>query len=221
MQGFNPQASLLPQGSGTIQPMSGGGGAPFGFANAEQFEAQKSVLIQLSDSIKAAKDLKAFYEVLKTNPQKYSDCKQEMLTKVMAAGILSSIKVEPDNTISKSHFNDIYYVRLLFKNLMERNITIDDIDIRFTADDLEIVLHSTTDQVEAPAVAAATTAAATTDATTAATTGAATTDAAPAAAAAPATTTAAPATLAKAAAAAPKELGTAGKYRPSTAPSGT
>lgn len=188
MQGFNPQASLLPQGSGTIQPMSGGGGAPFGFANAEQFEAQKSVLVQLSDSVKAAKDLKVFYEALKTNPQTYSDCKQEILTKVMAAGILSSIKVESDNTISKSHFNDIYNVRLLFKNLMERNITIDDIDIRFTADDLEIVLHSTTDQV-ATGVTTAPVAVATTVATT---------DAA----------AAAPATLAQAAAAAPKELGT-------------
>jgi len=208
MQGFNPQASLLPQGSGTIQPMSGGGGAPFGFANAEQFEAQKSVLVQLSDSVKAAKDLKVFYEALKTNPQTYSDCKQEILTKVMAAGILSSIKVESDNTISKSHFNDIYNVRLLFKNLMERNITIDDIDIRFTADDLEIVLHSTTDQADA-AVADAAVATAPAAVTTATAPAAVTTATAPAAV----TTATAPATLAEAAAAAKNRLDTPTKYR--------
>ena len=79
MQGFNPHASMLPQGSGTIQAMSGGGTSPFGFATYAQFEAQKSVLIQVSSSAKAAEgDFKAFYESLKTDSQTYSKCKMEI-----------------------------------------------------------------------------------------------------------------------------------------------
>lgn len=197
MQGFNPQASLLPQGSGSIVPMSGGGlTSPLGLANAEQFIARKDVLGQLSDTIKALAsdaELKQYYESLKADSANYNALKSEFLQKVAAAGLLSSISVEPENTISSTHFNDIYSVKMLFKNLKERGITLDNIDIRMKADELEIVFHSDPDAAAAPPAAPAASAAA---------------PAAPATPpAAPATPPAAPAaTLAAAAAAAPGGL---------------
>ena len=198
MQGFNHQASLLPQGSGPIVAMSGGAlTSPLGLANAEQFVAKKDILSQLSASVKDAKDLTKYYESLKTDSAKYTLLKTEILKKVAAAGLLSSIQVEPENTISSTHFNDTYSVKMLFKNLKERGITLDNIDIRMKADELEIVFHSDPDTTAAApaAEAAAAPAAAPASATAPAT--------APAAATAPAT---APATLAEAAAAAPGGL---------------
>ena len=187
MQGFNPQASLLPQGSGPIVAMSGGGAltSPLGLANAQQFVANKDILSQLSASVKDAKDLTKYYDSLKTDSAKYTLLKTEILQKVAGAGLLSSIQVEPENTISSTHFNDTYSVKMLFKNLKERGITLDNIDIRMKADELEIVFHSDPDTAA----------------------GAAVPPAAAAAPAAPPATPSAAATLSQAAAAAPKQLG--------------
>ncbi len=156
MQGFNPQASLLPQGSGQIVAMSGGGGltSPLGLANAQQFVAKKDILSQLSASVKDAKDLTQYYDSLKTDSAKYTLLKTEILQKVAAAGLLSSIQVEPENTISSTHLNDTYSVKMLFKNLKERGITLDNIDIRMKADELEIVFHSDPDAAAGAAVPA-------------------------------------------------------------------
>lgn len=202
MQGFNPQASLLPQGSGPIVPMSGGGlTSPLGLANAEQFIAKKDILGQLSDTIKAFKsddELKQYYESLKADPAKYNALKSEFLQKVAAAGLLSSIRVEPENTISSTHFNDTYSVKMLFKNLKERGITIDNIDIRVKADELEIVFHSDPDTTSDVPIVAVATAAGVPAAAAAAAAGI------PAAAAAASPPKGPPATLAGAAAAAKK-----------------
>jgi hypothetical protein len=179
--------------------MSGGGlTSPLGLANAEQFIARKDVLGQLSDTIKALAsdaELKQYYESLKADSANYNALKSEFLQKVAAAGLLSSISVEPENTISSTHFNDTYSVKMLFKNLKERGITIDNVDIRVKADELEIVFHSDPDTT-APAAAAGVPAAA-----------AAGVPAVAAAAGVPAAAAAAPAaTLAAAAAAAPGGL---------------
>jgi len=203
MQGFNSQASLLPQGSGQIVAMSGGAlTSPLGLANAQQFVAKKDILIQLSASVKDAKDLTQYYDSLKTDSAKYTLLKTEILQKVAAAGLLSSIQVEPENTISSTHFNDIYSVKMLFKNLKERGITLDNIDIRMKADELEIVFHSDPDAAAAPAAAPAAPAVPPAEAPASATAPAAPPAVPPAAPAAPP----AAATLASAAAAAPGGL---------------
>jgi hypothetical protein len=149
MQGFSPHVSLLPQGSGTITAMSGGGSAPLGLTNYNQFESQKSIIIQLSETANKAtttkETLQTFYDSLKDSDQ-YSKFKMEILQKVASAGILSSIKVAPDTT---THLKDTYSIRNLFENLKERSITIDNIDIRLTSEDLEIEIHSTAIQKEA------------------------------------------------------------------------
>ena len=149
MQGFSPHVSLLPQGSGTITAMSGGGSAPLGLTNYNQFESQKSIIIQLSEAANNAtttkETLQGFYESLKDSDQ-YSKFKMEILQIVASAGILSSIKVAPDTT---THLKDTYSIRNLFENLKERSITIDNIDIRLTSEDLEIEIHSTAIQKEA------------------------------------------------------------------------
>jgi len=157
MEGFNSEASLLPQGSGTIRAMSGGAiTAPLGLATVALFEARRPILDQLSDTIKNGGDSKTFYETLKAD-EILSAVKMEILLKVAAAGLISSIRVEPENTISSTHFNELYSIKLLFDNLKERSLTMEDISIRFTdSDELEIVIHSTAAAAAAaPPVAAA------------------------------------------------------------------
>jgi len=136
--------------------MSGGGlTSPLGLANAEQFVAKKEILRQLSGIIKELKSddaLQAYYESLKADSTKYNALKSELLQKMAAAGLLSSILVEPENTISSTHLNDIYSVKMLFKNLKERGITLDNVDIRIKADELEVVFHSDPDASAVPDV---------------------------------------------------------------------
>ena len=140
MQGYNPQVSLLPQGSGTIQPMSGGGALtkPLGLTS-EQFKAHKGLIDPLSVMATGEADSDILYARLKDD-ETYLKFKAEILMKVAEAGVLSSIEISPDNIINANHFKETSSIQMLFDNLKRRDITMNQIDIRLNPDTDELTI---------------------------------------------------------------------------------
>jgi hypothetical protein len=131
---------LPPEGGGTIQPMRGGGALtkPLGLT-PEQFKAHKGLIDPLSVMATGEAESDTLYGRLKDD-ETYLKFKAEILMKVAEAGILSSIEISPDNIIDGNHFKETSSIQMLFDNLKQRNITMDQIDIRLNPDTDELII---------------------------------------------------------------------------------
>ncbi len=81
-----------------------------------------------------------YYTQMISNNDLYDTFKAEILTKVVEAGVLSSIEVSPDNIINSNHFKETSSIKLLFDNLQGRNIRMEQIEIRLNPNTDELII---------------------------------------------------------------------------------
>uniref|UniRef100_A0A6C0K5N9 Uncharacterized protein n=1 Tax=viral metagenome TaxID=1070528 RepID=A0A6C0K5N9_9ZZZZ len=153
MQGFNPQASLLPHAEGTIQPMSGGGqqqggGLPLGI-DKTRFTELKDLIQKLSTTAASKSDFNSYYNELSNDNELYKFYGEILQT----IGQVSSVEIKVEGDLSKTHFKEPYSIKKLITTLQERRITMQDLSIKITsADELEIYIK-TKPEPSAPAPA--------------------------------------------------------------------